>query len=574
MGSLGEHIRAGLWRWLFGFAMLLLTNAATMAIPQLFRLAIDGLRAHETAQNLRSIAWTMVAVAVLGAIFRTLSRVHILYAARDVELGLRAQYYAHLTHLDEDFYQAYPTGDLMSRATNDLTQVRLMLGPGILNLVNTAVAYCAAIPLMAAIDLRLTCIACVVYPPALYLMRQLGRALYRRNRQQQEALGELSNVVQENLSAATVVRAFAIEPEQIRKFSAMNDRYLAANVRLAWIRSGMFRLGMSLASLGMLAVTFFGARSVLDNALSMGDIVALLEYMALLSGPTFALGWVLSMWQRGRASLARIDDVLSIKPTIRSGAESLAPGPRALTVDAASVHYGARMALADISFTLPPGKTLGIVGAIGSGKSTLAQALMRLVPLSGGRVLLDGQATETLDLQDVRRSFAYVPQNAGLLNKSLADNVAFGRPDASRQAIEEVLALASFTEDIRALPQGLDTPVGERGVTLSGGQKQRCALARALLLERPILLLDDSLSAVDTQTEQRILTALRSHQANRSTIIIAHRTTSVEHADEIIVLDRGRVVERGDHAALLQQGGIYADMVRRQSVEEEGEAQP
>jgi ATP-binding cassette subfamily B protein len=559
---------------LFGFAMLLLTNAATMAIPQLFRLAIDGLRAHETAENLRSIAWTMVAVALLGAIFRTLSRVHILYAARDVELGLRAQFYAHLTHLDEDFYQAYPTGDLMSRATNDLTQVRLMLGPGILNLVNTAVAYGAAIPLMAAIDLKLTCIAFVVYPPALYLMRQLGRALYRRNRQQQEALGELSNVVQENLSAATVVRAFAIEPEQIRKFAATNDNYLAANVRLAWIRSGMFRLGMSLASLGMLAVTFFGARGVLTNELTVGDIVALLEYMALLSGPTFALGWVLSMWQRGRASLARIDDVLSITPTIRSGNDSLAPGPRALEVDGLAVHYGARMALSDIHLTLPPGKTLGIVGAIGSGKSTLAQSLMRLVPLSAGRVLLDGQATDSLDLQDVRRTFAYVPQNTALLNKSLADNVAFGRPDASRQAIEKVLELASFTEDVRALPQGLDTPVGERGVTLSGGQKQRCALARALLLERPILLLDDSLSAVDTRTEQRILKALRAHQSNRSTIIIAHRTTSVEHADEIVVLDRGRVVQRGDHATLVRQGGIYADMVRRQSVEEQQEAQP
>lgn len=549
--------------------MLLLTNAAAMTIPQLFRTAINGLRAGETAGNLRGIAAMMVAVAVLGALFRTLSRVHILYAARDVELGLRAQYYAHLTHLDEDFFQAYPTGDLMSRATNDLTQVRLMLGPGILNLVNAAVAYCAAIPLMAAINVKLTAIAFFVYPPALYIMRQLGRALYQRNRQQQEALGQLSNVVQENLSAAMVVRAFAIEPEQKRLFGAMNDAYFAANVRLAWIRSGMFRLGMSLASLGMLAVTYFGARDALTGTMTVGDIVALLEYMALLSGPTFALGWVLSMWQRGRASLGRIDDVLSIVPTIRSGTELLPPGSRALQMRQAGVHYGARMALHNIDFTLPPGRTLGIVGPIGSGKSTLAQALLRLVPLSSGQALIDGQPTDALALQEVRKNFAYVPQNTVLLNKSLADNVAFGRPDASRAQVEEVLRLASFTEDIRALPEGLDTPVGERGVTLSGGQKQRCALARALLLERPILLLDDSLSAVDAQTEQAILRALRRHQRNRSTIIIAHRVTSVEHADEIIVLDRGQVVERGVHAALMAQDGIYADMARRQSVEGE-----
>lgn len=547
--------------------MLLLTNAATMTIPQLYRLAIDGLRHGEDAATLSRIALCLVGVAVCGALFRTLSRVHILYAARDVELGLRAQFYAHLTRLDGDFYQDYPSGDLMSRATNDLTQVRLMLGPGCLNLVNTFVVYATAIPLMATINLRLTCIAFVVYPPALWLMRRLGQALYVRNRRQQEALGKLSNVVQENLTAAMLVRAFGIEPEQMRRFDDRNSTYQAANFDLAWIRSGMFRLGMSLAGLGTLLVTYFGANDVISHELSLGNIVALLEYMRLLSGPTFALGWVLSMWQRGAASLARLDEVLLAAPTIRSGTETLPPGPRSLCASGVGVHYGDRAALAQVDFTLAPGATLGIVGAIGSGKTTLARALMRLEPLSAGSVTLDGLATELLDNDAVREVFAYVPQNASLLSKSLADNVAFGMPDASREDIARVLALAAFSDDLRTLPDGLDTQVGEKGVTLSGGQKQRCALARALLLERPILLLDDALSAVDAETEQRILSSLRAHQAQRSTIIIAHRATSVEHADEIIVLREGRIAERGGHASLMQQDGIYADMVRRQSME-------
>lgn len=546
--------------------MLLCTNAAAMYVPELFRQAIDAIRAHEHASSLLRLAWQMVGIAVLGAAFRTVSRVAILFAARDAELSLRAAFYRSLTQLDSSFFAEHPTGDLMSRATNDLTQVRLMLGPGLLNVVNTLIAYATAVPLMLRIDAKLTLIAFVVYPPALWWMRRLGKALYGKNRAQQEALGVLANVVQENLAAAGMVRAYAIEDEQMVRFTARNDTFLQANLRLAWLRSGMFRLSASLSGVGILAVALFGAQHVAKQRLSLGDVVALVEYMALLSGPTFALGWVLSLWQRGIASLSRLEDVLSARSSIMGGKQQADVQQTRLDVCDLRVDYGDGRGIHDISFSLQPGQTLGIVGSIGSGKSTLAKALLRLVAVDGGSLQVGGVDVSALDVQSVRALFAYVPQDATLLSKSIADNVAFGRPDATRAQVHAALALANLDDDISSWPEGIETLVGERGVTLSGGQKQRCALARALLRQAPILLLDDSLSAVDSTTEVQILQSLARRAQAQSTIIIAHRTATVEHADEILLLEGGRVAERGSHAALMQQNGAYAEMVRRQKM--------
>lgn len=544
--------------------MLLSTNACALAIPELFRRAIDGLQRGEPAGHLTRIAMWMVGVAVLGASFRTLSRIAILNGARDVELSLRTEFYAVLTAQGPDFFARHPTGDLMSRATNDLTQVRLMLGPGLLNVVNTLVAYGATVPLMARIDWRLTLLAFLVYPPAVFLMRRLGRALYQKNRTQQASLGALSNVVQENLAANALVRAFAVEAEQTRKFDARNEAYLEDNLALAWLRSGMFRVSASVSSVGMLLVALFGAREVMQGRITLGDVVALVEYMALLSGPTFALGWVLSLWQRGLSSMARLDEVLRTVSQVRGGdvtrASEAVPvlEARGLTVD-----HGDGRGVFDVDFVLEPGQTLGLVGPIGSGKSTLLRALMRLLP-HRGELRLDGVESRTLTLEALRASFAFVPQNSTLLSKTLADNIAFGTPAATRADVERALDVAAMLGEARALPQGLETPIGERGVTLSGGQKQRCAIARALLRQSPVLLLDDALSAVDTATEAQILAALRARGADQSTVVVAHRLTSVRHADLILVLDDGRVVERGNHASLVAQGGLYAEMAARQ----------
>ena len=546
-----------------------------MAVPELYRRAVDGLRAGAPAEHLMRLAWWMVGVAVVGAVFRTASRVSILNGARDVELSLRAQLYGHLTQHGPDFFNRFPTGDLMSRATNDLTQVRLMLGPGLLNVINAIVRYGLGITLMARIDWRLTCLSFVVYPPAVLLMRRLGRALFARNRAQQASLGALSSVIQENLAASALVRAYAIEPEQIRKFGEHNASYLARNLDLSWLRSGMFRVASSVSSLGMLLVALFGANQVLGGRLSLGAVVAMMEYMALLSEPTFAMGWILNLWQRGLSSLARLEEVMAAPVEVQGGEGTLPRGPLDLEVEGLAVDHGDGRGLTNLNFKLAAGGTLGIVGTIGSGKSTLVRALLRLTPHQG-TVRLGGIDSRALSLDALREAFAYVPQNPTLLSKSLFDNVAFGAkaatgrtasagaPPVDQAQVRAALRAAAMEAEALALPQGLDTPIGERGVTLSGGQKQRCAIARALLRDAPILLLDDALSAVDTQTEAKILEALRKAQRGRTTILVTHRVSTVAHADSILVLHQGQVVQQGTHDELLAQGGRYAEMVDKQ----------
>ena len=548
--------------------MLLLTNATTMAIPQLFRRAIDDIKHGADIGDLRWVAgpW-LVAVALAGMVFRTLSRLHILYAARDVELDsalrlLRPSY----ASLEPGFFETHPTGDLMSRTTNDLTQVRLMLGPGVLNTVNTIIAYATALPLMVAISWKLTLITFAVYPPAMMLMRRQGRRLYTRNRAAQEALGRLSNCVQENLNGAQLVRAFAVEPEQERRFNQVNQAYFQANVGLLWTRSGMFRLSMSLATMGTLATVYFGAQDVLAGRLSLGDVTALVEYMALLSWPTFAMGWVLSLWQRGSASMARLEEILLVAPQIVSGARASQRLEPSLEVRGLSVTQGGHVAVRDIHFKVPAGKTLGIVGPIGGGKSVLVRSLLRLVSVPPSSVFIDGVDSLHLPLNDLRRMFGYVQQNPSLFSKSIADNVAFGAPDSPKSAIEAALEAAALSVDLTTLPDGLDTMVGERGLTLSGGQKQRTAIARAWVIDPPILILDDALSAVDFETERKILQNLHRNRHGRTTLVVAHRLSAVTHADEIIVLDKGEIVERGTHAELVAQAGLYAAMARHQAL--------
>jgi ATP-binding cassette subfamily B protein len=573
---LWQIARAHTRRWLWGFSLLLLTNAAAMVIPQLVRRAIDDIResgvGHVDAASLRSLAILMVAVALAGAVVRSLSRIHIFYAARDVEMDLRNAFYAHLTRMPASFFQRHPTGDLMSRATNDLTQVRLFLGPGLLNMVNTAIAYAGALPLLAMLSVKLTLITLAVYPPSFFAVRKVSRWLYQRNLEQQAQMGKLSNFVQESLAGAHVTRAFGREQHQASRFEELNFGLYRVNARLTKVRAMLFRLVTALGSFGILLAVMVGAHDVLAGHLTTGELVAAVEYMALLSWPTFALGWVLSMVQRGRSSMERIDAIMREEPTITSGA--LAPESLTPTVETRglTISFGERRVLDDVSIGVAAGKTLGIVGAIGSGKTTWVRALLRLTEVERGQVFVGGHDVVELDLAALRRTFGYVSQSHTLFSKTLAENVAFGDSTASVERIMQALTEASFERDLAALPEGLSTPVGERGIMLSGGQKQRASIARALLIEPSILVLDDALSSVDTETEQRILGHLRRVRSGRTTIIVAHRVTAVQHADEIVVLEQGRVVERGSHKRLCAASGVYARMARRQELERAVEA--
>jgi ATP-binding cassette subfamily B multidrug efflux pump len=561
-------------RWVWGFILLGLTNAAAMAIPQLVRRAIDDIKAngaHVDAVTLRNLALLMIAFAAGGAVVRMLSRIHIFYAARDVEMDLRNELYAHLTRMPASFFQRNPTGDLMSRATNDLTQVRLFLGPGLLNIVNTVIAYAAAIPLLAMLSVKLTVLTLAVYPPSLFLMRATAKRLYQRNLEQQQQMGRLSNFIQESLAGAHVVRAFGREQHQAKRFEELNQESYEVNIRLARIRATLFRLVTALGSTGILLAVFFGARDVLNDNLTVGELVAAVEYMALLAWPTFALGWVLSMVQRGRSSMERIDAIMREEPTIRSGGQSPVTIDPSIATKSLTITYGERKVLRDVTFEAAKGRTIGIVGAIGSGKTTLVRALLHLTEVDKGQIFVGGHDVVDLDLVALRSQFGYVSQTHTLFSKTLAENVAFGQTSATTEQIMTALTQASFERDLAALPSGLETPVGERGIMLSGGQKQRASIARALLMDPPILILDDALSSVDTETEQRILGHIRRVRAGKTTLIVAHRVTAVQHADEIIVLDNGQISERGTHKRLVAMGGTYARMARRQELERQVE---
>lgn len=564
---------AGHWRrMLWGCILLLLTNATALTIPQLTRMAIDGLEAPESGLFLQKIALIMVVVALAGACFRTLSRIHLFYAARDVELDLRCDFYEFLTTLEPAFYQRSSTGDLMSRATNDLTQVRLLLGPGFLNIINTSIAYASAIPLMWMISPKLTGIIFSIYPASLFLMRYLGRQLYLRNREQQKAMGDISALVQESLSGGHVIRTFGIEAQRQESFEELNQGYYRAGVRLAWVRSGMFRVVMTVASISTLLSVYFGTLEVLEGRLSVGEVVAMVEYMALLAWPTFALGWVLAVVQRGRAAMERLNEVMEHKSDITSGNTEVEGLEYGLELDKLSVRYDDTDVLTDISARIPNGATVGIVGAIGSGKTTLLKACMRLVKVPEKTIQLGGHDITGLDLAQLRRSFGYVSQETILFSKSLEANVAFGMPHAGSEAVRQALMSASFSPEDPSLPDGLATMVGERGITLSGGQKQRASIARALLIDPPILVLDDALSSVDSDTETHILKSLKQSRQGKTTLIVAHRFSAVSSADLILVLENGKLVEQGSPQSLLQRNGVYARMAQLQALEGEASA--
>lgn len=568
-----DYFRRHLTSFGFGVVCLIGTQAAALAVPPLLKQATDALLGGQPEQ-VRHAAWWMLGLAVVGSVIRILSRVLIFNSGRRVEYDLRQECFDHLMTLSPRFYAGMPLAQVMSRLVNDLTQVRLLLGPGLLNLTNTALVYVVVLPLLFYQDWSLTLFALLPLPALFFLGRAFSKRLFTYSREAQDRLGTLSAKVQESLSGVMTVRAFLQEAHEERAFLKLNEEYLEVNVKLARLRGFMFPLMGLAGAIGTVVVLYVGGLRIAEGRMTVGDYVQYSAYLAALTWPTIALGWMMSLWQRGLASMARLNEIFVAPPSIVDGTVAKAAGPGRLELRSLSFGYKDQgpKALTDVSLTIEPGQRVVVVGRTGSGKSTLLRALSRLVEVERGHLFLDGVDVLDLPLAYVRQMLGYAPQEAFLFSRTLEENVAFGAPGADPAAIDRAIATAGLSPDLPALPEGKETVVGERGVTLSGGQRQRTTLARAILPGAKILLLDDVLSAVDTETEAKILAALEAERSDRTVIIATHRLACAAKADQIVVLDRGQVVERGTEAELLALDGLYAQMYRRQRLLAELEA--
>ncbi|MBH25850.1 MAG: ABC transporter ATP-binding protein [Myxococcales bacterium] len=585
------------WNFLIGAVFLVATNVLALQIPSLIGGTIQHLRDAESAGAAANfdliqgnVLWiVLLAVGAAGA--RILSRIFVFNGGRQVEYVLRNQIFAHLTRLETAFYERSATGDLVSRTINDVNYVRVLFGLGSLHIVNTAVAYLIILTLMMQVSPKLTLWSLAPYPLFLIVMRLFARALYTRTQRVQAQLSDISSQAQENLSGMSVVKAFAIQPEASAQFREASDAYLDANMSLALVRGAMLPYMGSIGAIGTLIVLGFGGSLVVEAEITLGEFVEFSAYIVRLAWPTMALGWVIALWQRGMAGFDRLCHVLDTEPSVadpplgRARALELdGPGPRGEIAfeDVSLTYEDGTVALDRVNLTIAAGSTVAIVGRTGAGKSSLVQLVPRLRDPSEGTVRVDGVPIQELTLDTLRGAIGYAPQTPFLFSTTIEENIRFGLLAREASAatrgeqrageglsLEDAVRIAGLTDDIPAFPQGLETMVGERGITLSGGQKQRVTIARALLLDPTILILDDSLASVDTRTERRILDELSRIMRGRTSILVTHRFNALELVDEVIVLEDGRVVERGPHRELIGEGGVYAEMVERQRLEEE-----
>ncbi len=562
-------------RYLAGFFLLAGYQFAQYWLDTRVRLAVNNVQQHHSQHNFEVGLW-MVAVAFAAFGVRVLSRVAIFNAGRNAEYELRRVLSAKLLTLGPSFYRRMSTGEIMSRVTNDLTQVRLLLGFGVLNVLNTALALVSALCFLVPVSLKLTLAALVPLPFLLLITRGFSGKFFTRTRDQQAALGEMSSRVQASIAGVRVVRSFALEEREAEAFAVTNRKYLDKSLSLARLRGSMTPILQVMLSVGVLVVFWYGGHLVLTHELGWGDFLGFTRALGRLTWPLMSLGFIVGMLQRGRASYTRLAEVYRAEPDISDGPLRPHELPAGLEVKNLGFAYEQRKVLDGVSFKLARGKSLAIVGRTGSGKSTLAVLLARLLPTPPGSVFLGGSDVCELPLSTVRHVVGYAQQNAFLFSTTVGRNIAFCLDDPdSAEASERAHRAAEearIADEIRGLPDGFDTVVGERGVQLSGGQKQRVALAAAFVSEPQILILDDPLSAVDARTERGILDAIDRQRQARSLILITHRVAAASHCDEIIVLEQGRVIERGTHDELRRSGGLYAAFAEEQRIERELQA--
>ncbi len=585
---LAPYLRKYRTTFYIGALCVLCNNLVWILFPMVIRDAVRDLNTHISVPTLRKYALYLLAIALAKGVFQYLTRSILIGVSREIEFDLRNDLFAHLERLSYSFYQRTRTGDIMARMTNDLNAVRMLAGPGIMYTANTVVFTAVSLVFMMSISPRLTLFAFLPLPIFSIVVQYFGRQIHERFERIQAMFSDISARAQENFSGARLIRAYVQEEAEIDLFERANDEYIGRSLKLVRLMGMLWPTLETLLGLAVVIVLFVGGREVIQHRINVGDFAAFNTNMVQLTWPIIALGWVINIFQRGTASLIRIENILKEKPEITDADVPATNAPTEVQGDIEfrnlSFHYGQTLqtatngngrthgdtaVLTNVNLRIPAGTSLAIVGPTGSGKSTLVSLIPRIYDAEPGSVLIDGRPIREFPLDLLRRNIGFVPQETFLFSDTIRENIAFGAQNATDADVRRVAQAANIADDIESFPEGYNTLVGERGLTLSGGQKQRTAIARALIRNPRILILDDALSSVDTQTEDRILNHLREIMRGRTTIFISHRVSTVRNADRIAVLHDGHIVEYGTHDQLLERNGYYTELYNKQLLEEE-----
>jgi ATP-binding cassette subfamily B protein len=561
------------WKSLaWGGLAVILYNTSKALIPPIVGHAVDDMQHGVTHTVILHHVLRLLLVACSMALFLYLSRQVIIGASREIEFDLRNDLFANLERQPAAFFQTYRTGDIMARATNDLSAVRQLLGPAILYSANTIFFTSAALPFMFRISPKLTFFAFIPLPLASIAVQSFGARIHKRFERIQAMFSDISAKAQENFSGARLIRAFAQEEAEIASFETANQEYISRSLHLVRLMAMLWPTLEFVLGISLMITLLVGGHEVVEHRMSAGQFAEFMVYMVQLIWPMIAIGWVVNLFQRGTASVLRIDELLKAEPAIHDEVAVTATASIAGEIELRNLSFAYKPGvpvLTDISLSIPAGTSLAIVGPTGSGKSTLVNLIPRLYDAAPGAILIDGTPIRQLPLELLRANIGFVPQETFLFSETIRQNIAFGKPEAEIAEIEAAARIAHIRAEILEFPHGFDTLVGERGVTLSGGQKQRTAIARALLRDPRILILDDALASVDTHTEEQILSGLREVMQGRTTILISHRISTARNADQIAVLIDGRIDELGTHDELLRNGGYYTRLYEKQQLEEE-----